>query len=167
MTDFGSILEHGNKPNNQSITTDFSNVNSTATPSHFENFYDILPIVFVLAVMILPQVIITMIGLMRATGSMKRCITFLSGHPQVIFLAIFTHFVISSRRLGCKKCTTKRKLMVSKKLTILSIVMHVISVFVSHVIYHIAMGSVPFCLPFIIPGIIFTLSFLCLGNKCC
>ena len=106
VTDFGSILEHGNKPNNQSITTDFdqrTNVNSTDMPFHFENFYDILPLVFVLAVMIIPQVIITMIGLMRATGSMKRCLTFLSGHPQVIFLAIFTHFVISRSFLRLRR----------------------------------------------------------------
>ena len=184
---WNSLTELSNFTSHQISRLNLSNdvisqMNLTTTNMQSTEHYFIPSFAIAASLIFLPQLIISIIGILPTTGPTKQCPKVISGHPQVCFLAMFTHFVIASRRLGCiavsQDDVRKRQLILSKKLTILSMLVHIVSVAVCCFLHFVVglygdslVNDVVYIIyiycTLIIPGILLTSSFLCLGNRCC
>ena len=146
-------------------------------------FYYIPSISLGFGVMVLPHIIFSIGCLLRVTGVRKQLLSIICGNPQLFLLPVFTHFVIGNGRLHCisgpRQNIHKRRLILSKELTIVNIFINFVSLTVCSGIMSalehtedsdkMRVGATFLLVTGLLtlPGILVTSIFLCLGSPCC
>ena len=75
------------------------------------------------ALNILPHVILSLTCVAMATGCSKKYFKIIFGYPALCLLPAFTYFVVGPRSVGCQNVDQRKELIVSKKLTVLNIIL--------------------------------------------
>ena len=163
--------------------------------SHYDDYDDVYDGAFIylpfgLIISLIPQLIISTVGIARTTGCRITFFEIMFNHPQTFFLPLISYFAFGPRRIrshsGVRQvdndftisCSKSYQLTFSRKYTVVNMAISTALYSVPMVLFqqltNEASSSGLYCVLLLIPGIFFTSLFLlldsgcyCKSNNCC